>query len=85
MASNYISEVDDAPIIDINETAVRLGHQHHAVVLRLGWRDRMEGPRHAGIAMIGNSHKRAKKVARANINPAAAPNTYTGKAGSKRD
>jgi hypothetical protein len=23
----------------------------------------MEGPRHAGIAMIGNSHKRAKKVA----------------------
>jgi hypothetical protein len=35
--------------------------------------------------MIGNSHKRAKKVAGAKINPAAKPNTYTGKGGSKRD
>jgi hypothetical protein len=42
MASNYISEVDDAPIIDINETAVRLGHQHLAVVFRCWWWDWVE-------------------------------------------
>jgi hypothetical protein len=45
----------------------------------------MEGPRHAGVAMMQQPQKSEEGRGWANINPAAAPNTYTGKGGSKRD
>jgi hypothetical protein len=85
MSAHNLAEVHHATVINIGKSAIGLGHQDLPIVTRLGWLDWVEGPRHACIAMIGNSHKRAKKVAEANINPAAAPNAYTGKGGSKRD